>query len=50
MSWKVALIGVVVCSVLGLIPVVGWLIKLVFFSLAFGVVVKYKWHIIKNFR
>ena len=37
-NWKAALLGVTVYTVAGLIPLVGWLFKLVFFLTAFGVI------------
>lgn len=49
-NWKTILIGVFVYFVLGLIPVVGWLIRLALLLITLGAALKIKWNIAKDWR
>jgi hypothetical protein len=49
-TWQSALLGVVIYTVFGLIPIVGWLLKFIFIPLTLGAVLKAKRDIIKNVR
>ena len=49
-NWKTILLGVFIYSLLGLIPIVGWLTQLILNLLALGVTAKMKWGIIKEWR
>ncbi len=49
-SWKSVLVGVVAYAILGLIPVVGWLVGFIFIPLAFGVILSAKWELIQSLR
>jgi len=49
-AWQTILLGVVICTLLGFIPVVGWLVKFLLFLLALGSIVKMKWEVAKEWR
>ncbi|OGG63216.1 hypothetical protein A3C21_00655 [Candidatus Kaiserbacteria bacterium RIFCSPHIGHO2_02_FULL_59_21] len=49
-SWKTILLGVFIYSVLGLIPIVGWLTQFLLTLLTLGVAAKAKWSIVKEWR
>ncbi|OGG47451.1 hypothetical protein A3D66_02530 [Candidatus Kaiserbacteria bacterium RIFCSPHIGHO2_02_FULL_50_9] len=49
-TWKSILLGVVVCSLLALIPIIGWLINLSAILLTIGAAVKIKWDIARQWR
>jgi cytoskeletal protein CcmA (bactofilin family) len=49
-SWKTILLGVVLYSVLGLIPIIGWIVKLGLVLVSAGAMMKLKWGIIKEMR
>ena len=42
-DWLTGLVGMVVASILMIIPVVGWLVPFFFFALALGVIAKWSW-------
>lgn len=42
-DWLTGLVGLIVSSVLMIIPVVGWLVPFFFFALALGVIAKWSW-------
>ena len=49
-TWLTILIGAVLYSILGWIPIIGWLAKFIIFLIALGVTMKLKWDIAKNWR
>jgi len=49
-SWKTILLGTLVYSVLGLIPVLGWLLQALIGLLSLGVIAMIKWEIVKQWR
>ena len=49
-SWKTILLGVVVFSLLGLVPVIGWIIQCALVLLALGSAMKFKWNMMKEWR
>jgi|SRR6185369_16517143 len=49
-SWKTAVTGVIIYCLLGVIPVIGFLLKFLLVPLAFGVILKAKWNLIKTLR
>lgn len=49
-NWKTILLGVFIYSVLGLIPIVGWLTQLLLNLLTLGVAAKVKWSAVKEWR
>jgi hypothetical protein len=50
LSWKSALLGVFAYFVLGLVPLLGWLIQLGFILLSLGATIKLKWDMAKEWR
>ncbi len=49
-SWKTILLGVVLYSILGMIPFIGWLLKTFLVFLALGSIVTLKLRIVKDWR
>lgn len=49
-NWKTSLLGTVVYCVLGLIPLIGWLIICISMIITAGVVVNLEWRIYKEWR
>lgn len=49
-TWKTILLGVIVYSLLPLIPLVGWIVKFAVLLLALGTIVNVKWGVLKEWR
>ncbi|OGG72526.1 hypothetical protein A3A38_04170 [Candidatus Kaiserbacteria bacterium RIFCSPLOWO2_01_FULL_53_17] len=49
-TWLTILIGAVLATILGWIPIVGWIVKFAVLLVALGVAMKMKWDIAKNWR
>lgn len=50
LSWKSILLGVVVYFLLGLIPIVGWIVQLAVFIIALGAMASVKWKLMQEWR
>lgn len=50
LSWRTVLLGVVLYFILGLIPVVGWVVKFAIMLLALGAMMNVKWGVMKEWR
>ena len=48
--WKSVLLGVFIYTVLGIIPIVGWLVQFILMLLTLGVTAKLKWEVAKEWR
>ncbi len=49
-SWKTILLGVLVYTLLGLIPLIGWLLKTILVLMVIGALVKIKWGVAQQWR
>ena len=49
-NWKTILLGVLIYTILGIIPIVGWLAELILMLLTLGATAKVKWEIAKEWR
>ncbi|OGG79910.1 hypothetical protein A3A39_03810 [Candidatus Kaiserbacteria bacterium RIFCSPLOWO2_01_FULL_54_13] len=49
-NWKTILLGVFIYTMLGLIPIVGWLVQFILMLLTLGASAKMKWEVIKEWR
>jgi len=49
-NWKTILLGVLIYTIFGIIPIVGWLAELILMLLTLGAVAKVKWEIAKEWR
>lgn len=49
-TWKTILLGVVLYTILGFIPILGWLCILLLTLLTVGSMVKFKWDMLKEWR
>jgi hypothetical protein len=49
-NWKTILLGVVVYSLLGFIPFLGWLAVCISFMITLGAVLNIKWQMLKEWR
>ncbi|MCR4325921.1 MAG: FapA family protein [Patescibacteria group bacterium] len=49
-SWKTILLGVALYILIGIIPIIGWIAKLVLIVLALGAMLNIKWAIAKEWR
>ncbi len=49
-TWLTILIGVVLYSILGWIPIIGWLARFVIFLITLGATMKIKWDVVKSWR
>ncbi|MFA6177508.1 MAG: hypothetical protein WC694_01275 [Candidatus Paceibacterota bacterium] len=49
-NWKTILLGVIICSLLGLIPFLGWIIICVSSAITLGAALNIKWQVVKGWR
>lgn len=49
-SWKTILLGVFIYTLLGIIPIVGWLVQILLVLLTLGTTVKVKWEIAREWQ
>jgi cytoskeletal protein CcmA (bactofilin family) len=47
-NWKTILLGVIVAFLLGLIPLLGWIVKFIFTLITLGAVLSIKWKVAKE--
>lgn len=49
-SWRTILLGALICTVVGMVPVVGGVVQLILMLLSVGVLVAIKWEIMQEWR
>lgn len=49
-NWKTILLGVFIYTLLGIIPIAGWLVQIILILLTLGTTVKVKWDIVKEWQ